>query len=365
MFDKLRGLPLFSMRTIQWFITILFLLLAIWASLSLSKFDYTQNYVPTRAWMQGSDPNGKLSDLLKTCCPDQSMPETELEQTAHPPFTTLIIMPWALLPWVVSLWAWRVFGAVLILWIWYYAQVPPIMRVVSICFASLALALGTWEPLLLACVGVCILQVDKNPVRAGAILGFAIALKTYPVVLLLGLILTKRWSAAISAVLTAGLLSLLAELILGFGTTQAWLVYLPINTLTYVDEVRNISVVRIIRTAVPNLSPIVAFAISACFFVGALIPSLFRTRDVRLLLPVMLLTSPISWVHYFIFLGLVKDVPRIVIVLLALGGFVIYIVWVGLIPGDNMAVFGYTPLLVANIILWYRDARIGLVPRAN
>lgn len=359
MISKLRSSDWYSEPVLNGLIAIVLVLLGSWTVFVTPESDFVQNYVAARGWTQGLDPNGKTAELRLLCCLDSPIPHTSIPQTAHPPFATLFVMPWALLPWGPARWLWMLFGCVMVIWAWHRLQTPPLTRLLTLSFVAVALSLGAFEPLLFACVAYMLWQLDRAPVRAGAALGLAIAIKTYPVVLLLGLFFTKRWRAGGAALLMAGLLTALAEVILGFGVTRDWLAYVPINSLAQADQVWNVSTVRTLRAIFPNLSPTLAFLALLLFFGASMIPALHRNPDLKQLVPVMLLVSPISWAHYFLFLG-IMELPRYIKVLLGVSGFVLYLVWVRIIPGAGLAPIVYGPLLLMAMLLWYQHVRVGL-----
>lgn len=362
MITNIRSLQWYSTSLLNGFIAVLLVILAAWTVFVTPESDFIQNYVAARAWMLGLDPNGSTLELRSICCLDSPIPHTSIPQTAHPPFATLFVMPWALLPWEPARWLWMLFGCIMMIWAWYRLATPPLARILTLSFVLVALSLGAFEPLLFACIAYMLWQIDRVPTRAGAALGLAIAIKTYPVVLLLGLFFTKRWRAGAVAVATAGLLTILAEVILGFGVTRDWLAYVPINSLAQADQAWNVSTVRIARAIFPNLSPTIAFLALLLFFGASMLPALRHNKDLRQLVPIMLLVSPISWAHYSLFLGIVK-LPRYIMLLLAVSGLVLYLVWVRIIPGTNLAPIVYGSLLMISMLLWYHEARTGLRAR--
>jgi|GEM_PF-3110407 Protein of unknown function (DUF2029). len=359
MISKLRSSDWYSEPVLNGLIAILLVVLGSWTVFVTPESDFVQNYVAARGWTVGLDPNGKTAELRLLCCLDSPVPHSSIPQTAHPPFATLFVMPWALLPWDLARWLWMLFGCVMVLWAWHLLEVPALIRLLTLSFVLVALSLGAFEPLLFACVAYMLWQVDRSPVRAGVALGLAIAIKTYPLVLLFGLVVTKRWRAAGAAVITAGVLTVLAELILGFGVTRDWLAYVPVNSLAQADQAWNVSTVRVARVIIPNLSPTLAFIGMFLFFGLTMIPALRRDPDLKQLVPVMLLVSPISWAHYFLFLATVK-LPRYILALLSVSALVLYLVWVRFIPGAGLAPVVYGTLLLIAMLVWYLNVRAGL-----
>ena len=73
-------------------------------------------------------------------------------------------------------------------------------------------------------------------------------------------------------------------------------------------------------------------------------------------MPVLLLVSPLSWRHY---MGLVAIDPARPFELICLGvaGVAALLIGMHMLPPDNMAPVVQSPLLLALLLIWYRQAR--------
>ncbi|NNJ09285.1 DUF2029 domain-containing protein [Chloroflexales bacterium ZM16-3] len=345
-----------SASTLRRLCMALLLALSVWAILITPESDFVQDYAAAKGWMLGLDPNGPTDDLLAACCSDA--PPNQIPQTAHPPLATLLALPFALLPWTAARWAWMLVSWLLITLTWEWLQLPPLACLLSIPFWVIGISLGALEPLLLLLVATTLQDLERAPLRAGAALGLAMALKVYPGMLVLGLLLGRRWRPLLAAGTAALLATAGAEIILGPGVTRDWLAFSQVNATLHVGSVRNVSLVRIAHTLLPALSANMTGVLLALLLTIPLVP-LLRCEPIRAMLPVMLLSSPICWELYFVFLSLVP-LGRAERALLALSGLVGLAVWMRLISGVGMALPGYGPLFVAAMLAWYRWARAGL-----
>jgi alpha-1,2-mannosyltransferase len=314
-----------------------------------------QDYAAAWAWWHGGDPNGKTAEILASCCPEvQASPS--ILQTAHPPFATLLTLPFALLSWQAAQWFWLLVSWGLVMWSWHQAEVPALACAVTAPLWLVALSLGALEPLIFALIVGGLLLQQRHPVCAGALVGLAGAIKVYPVLLLCGLWLSGRRQVALAGAATGLAATLLAEVILGFGVTSRWLAYTPMNTLFHLETARNLSLVRVLHFIVPTAPPtLLALGVFGLLLIPIL-PAVRRSDGMKSLLPVALMVSPLCWEQYLALLGL-NRLGRIEQALLAVSGTTIGLVWLHLIPGDGIAIIGYGPLLVVLLLQWYRQLR--------
>lgn len=335
---------------------VLLLVCALYSIQIIAEADFMQDYAAARGWWQGLDPNAHTADLLKACCPGVHS-NAGILQTAHPPFATLLSLPFSFLPWTLARHVWLLIGWVAIVWSWHVHRVHWF-----VCFATaglwlVGLSLGTLEPLLFALLAAALLVEERSPRLAGVFIGIAGAIKIYPIVLLIGPLICRRWQVVITGTVLFILALLSAELILGRGVTQAWLAYTPINTLTNVDAAGSNSLVRVAHALAPSIAPTLLALILGIALVLPIISTLHRSDGLRPMLPIMLLISPISWSHYMALLVL-GPVSRIEQALLAMCSILIGIVWLRLMPGANLAPIGYGPLLLVLLLMWYRQVRL-------
>jgi hypothetical protein len=144
--------------------------------------------------------------------------------------------------------------------------------------------------------------------------------------------------------------------VLGFGVTLGWLRFVPVNTLHYVDEIGNNSLVRLVRAVIPGAAPTVVALGALTLLLLPVVPRVRAGAWLRPLIPVMLLVSPLSWRHY---LGLVAldQVRRFEQVCLAIASVAALLVGINVLPSDNMAPLVQGPLLLVLLLMWYREVR--------
>lgn len=346
------------------------------ALLLLPRFlsDFAQDYAAARAWWRGLSPNSRTAAILGECCAEIA-PLYGGMHTAHPPLATLLALPLGWLPWPAARLIWLALAWAALVGAWQIGQVSPWACAATGAFWVIALGLGTHEPLLFLLLALA-LRLDRPapgaeadqpqiargrwPVRrddtlVGVLLGLCAALKVYPIVLIGGLLLARRYAAAAMALASGAALALLSELVLGFGVTAGWLRFVPINTSFYVDQIGNGSLVRLVRAVLPG-APIAPVTLAALgLLMLPLIPRLRRGDWLRPLVPVMLLASPLSWRHYM-GLAAISRLGRAEQAALALAGVAALLIGLQLLPPDNMAPIVQGPLLIVLIWLWYRDS---------
>jgi hypothetical protein len=327
------------------------------AILLLPQFlpDYAQDYAAARAWWQGRDPNIRTADILSECCAEIA-PAYGGMHTAHPPFATLLAVPFGWLPWPAPRWIWLVISWLAIVAAWELGDVSLATCAATAPFWILALGLGTHEPLLFLLLTLALRDEAAHPNRAGALVGACAALKIYPAVLIGGLLLARRTRAALVAIGVGAGLLVLCELVLGFGVTLGWLRFVPVNTNFYVDQIDNVSLVRLVRAVLPGVAPLLAGLAILALLILPLVPRLRSGDWLRPLVPVMLLGSPLSWRQY---MGLVAldTLGKFEQLALALAGALALLIGMGVLPSDNMAPLVQGPLLLVLIWRWYRAAR--------
>lgn len=322
--------------------------------------DLAQDYAAAWGWWHGQSSNAPTDQLLRACCTNLISPAKYPNmQTAHPPFATLLTVPlipfgWAAarIVWCGIMWACVVGG-------WWAGRVTLASAAATASFWLIALVLGTHEPLLFAMLMIALQTIDRAPLRAGVLVGLCIALKAYPALILIGLWMSGRRRAAIASVITAAVVMLVAEAIIGWGATLAWLRYMPVNTARYVDTLENGSLVKLVREVVPGAAPVVAAAVLTALLALPLRRYMRATDGIRPLVALMLLVSPLSWRHY---MGLVSLEPlgRIEQALLGVAGVVVLLIGLGVLPGDYLAPVTQLPLLITLLALWYRHVRAAL-----
>lgn len=322
--------------------------------------DIAQDYAAARGWLAGRDPNGPTAELLADCCPDLARNYPAM-QTAHPPLATLLALPLAGLPWETARALWLLLSGAAVVAAWHIARVSPLVCAVTASFWIIALVLGTHEPLLFVLLAAALLLDARRPLWAGALIGLAAAIKIYPILLLVGLWLSGRRRSVLAALAAGAGAVALTELVLGWGVTFAWMAYTPVNTLRYVDEIGNGSLVRLVRAVIPDASPTLVTLAAFGLLLAPVLPRLRRGDWLRPLLPIILLVSPLSWRHY---MGLTALNPlgRIELICLGVAGLAALLVGLEVIPPANMAPLVQGPLLITLLLLWYAATR---PPRRN
>ena len=343
----------------MWFRLVLGLgvLAAALALLPQFQSDYAQDYAAAAGWWRGRDTNERTADLLQECCADIA-PLYGGMQTAHPPFATLLALPLAWLSWPAARICWLLLSWGAIVASWQVLRVTPMICLATGSFWILALGLGTHEPLLFLLLALALQIESRRPHLAGALVGLCAAIKVYPALLIAGLLLAGRRTAALIAIAIGAAALALCELVLGFGVTRGWLRFVPINTQFYVDEVGNGSLVRLVRAAVPGAAPaLVTLAVLALLMLP-LIPRVRRGEWLRPLVPVMLLASPLSWRHYM-GLAALNQLGLVEQLCLLISGAVSLLIGMQVLPSDNMAPVVQAPLLLVLLLIWYRQTRAG------
>ena len=350
-------------RTSAWRVLIALALLgcAVLAIQRIQLTDFSQDYAAAHGWRDGRDPNAPTATLLAACCPDIQL-DSRIVQTAHPPAATLLVVPLSLLPWPLARLAWLLLSWVTITLSWQRLRVRPLICLATAPLWLISLSLGTLEPLLLGLLTLAVWQ--RMPTRAGLLIGLAAAIKIYPLALLPALWLSGRRRQALAALAGLLVLSGLAELILGHAATASWLHYTPINTALQVHEAQNLSLVHLLLSVLPGLTPLLAAALWYVLLTLPLLPRLRQGAVLQPMLPVMLLCSPICWDQY---LGVLALAPlrRLELICLGGAGALLALVWMGLLPGSNLAPLGYGPLILVLLLVWYRQLRPSATARPD
>lgn len=329
--------------------------------------DFGQDYAAARAWWDGRNPNGSTIELLKRDVPELAARYAEQNpdlRTPHPPVATLLALPFGRFSWPMAQRTWLIVCWVMVTAAWEILRLPPV-----VCFATaplwiFALTLGTHEPLLFVLLASALAVRDRSPVLFGSLIGLCTAVKLYPAVFLFGCMVSKQYRALLAGVTACVLALLLSEAVLGWGVIWNWWPYLGVNTLNYVDDERNVSLVRLVRLLIPGAPPTTVGILLAGVLVIPIVRILKTSEGVRPLLPVVFLVSPLSWRHY---LGLLSLGPLrwpelvglfVPPLLLLLGS-------QGVIPSKGLSplvdrllvLLVQMPLLLSLLGVWYRWVR--------
>lgn len=316
--------------------------------------DFAQDYAAGWAFLHGRSIYTPTAELLAECWPHHTFTKLAGIRQPHPPWATLLAVPLALFSFETARLVWCLLCALAVWGGWQLARTDLMSCLVTAPIWCIALVLGTHEPVLFLLIAAALLLLIRAPVIAGACLALCIALKAYPAVLLIGVLLGRQWRCLTAAIVGTAALTLFAELILGFGVTAQWLGVVAHSTAGYVDSPHNSSLVRLVYAVFP-VRPMAIAAVLAAILIW---PQLRHRRPedpIRPMVPVMLLASPISWRHY---MGLVNvlELGRIEQFCLALAGGLALLVSMGWIaPVSEVLV--QSPLVLVLIVLWMRTLK--------
>ncbi|NIL95817.1 MAG: DUF2029 domain-containing protein [Planctomycetales bacterium] len=326
--------------------------LAVTQILQTDTPDFAQDYAAAWAWWEGRPLQTRTQELLDDCWPEHGYGKLQSVRQPHPPPATLLALPLARLPFPVArlLWCGLSLIAIVVAWQLVGASVPTCLATVPIW--CIALVLGTHEPLLFVSIALAVVLLPGAPVLAGMALGLSIAIKAYPAVLCLGLVLTRRWRSLWVTLATCLLLFAVAELVLGRGATFLWLRYTGENTAHYVLSSQNGSLVRFVHSAIALPPAAIALALTAVL-VWPLRSKIDAADPLRPLLPVTLLVSPISWRHYMGLTGLLA-LGRFQQACLFLAGTLALLPSMR-ISGPMPELFVQVPLVVVLLLEWARS----------
>jgi hypothetical protein len=139
----------------------------------------------------------------------------------YPPIFLLLIVPFALLPFQAALVAWLFTTLALALYCAY--RMIPKRKIIALLFLGfpgmyMNLLWGQNGFLSAALLALGVGFIECNPVLSGAMFGLLLYKPQFAVFLLLLLLLTKRWKALVSAVISALLVSLVSLIVFGPDT---------------------------------------------------------------------------------------------------------------------------------------------------
>jgi alpha-1,2-mannosyltransferase len=255
----------------------------------------------------------------------------------HPPFNALLVLPLTFLPYDIAALLWAILSIVLYFGVWWFVgqafriHLPRHWLVLLIGLAlcwypfHAHLALGQLSFLLTVCVVGCwsLLQ-QKRDILAGILLSLACMIKLFPGLLLVYLLLRRRWWAIGSAIASMGVLTLLMLVIIGVDDLTFYLTtIIPHDADRFGSVVGNFSLhAAIKRLFIGNYlvrplieAPLLATALiilSSLGVVALLVYQIGRvpptptneTVAFALVCVAMLLLSPITWSHALLLLAL-------------------------------------------------------------
>jgi hypothetical protein len=220
----------------------------------------------------------------------------------HAPIGAVLFVPWTLLPYQVALNGWRLLNvAVYAATLWTFLRhfeihwrSPLALALAAVWFASTpsrdSLALGQWDALFLSMFLTLLVALTTRRDRdllGGAFLSLPITLKFFPVLLLLGPFVARRWRI-FAGCLLGGVTLLIVGLLAG-----------PQNTLVFVRDVAPVvgggTLYAENQTLYAFVGRLLASELSGKGF-GATYPvDLTRWLSRLLALPIVLVTALVAW----------------------------------------------------------------------
>jgi alpha-1,2-mannosyltransferase len=243
----------------------------------------------------------------------------------YPPFAALVMLPMAWVEWPtairISVVLTVLVSAVLVWW-----MVKPIARSKGwsswFVFAIAACMVAAFEPmretvnfgqvnmllLFMVAADVLFLLARRSP-WAGVGIGLATAIKLTPGVFIIYLLVTKRWRAAITSMVTAAVVTLIAGLITPDATREFWTSALfDTDRVGLLGFISNQSIQGVVaRVARADMKPVWAvLVVVTLVFWGWRSRKAANAGDERaglaLTAVVGCLISPVTWVHHLVWL---------------------------------------------------------------
>jgi len=304
-----------------------------WSEIVSSGMDIQQDYIAAQRLLVGGDIYAPIQPAEVAALGVDEATGFGMRLNVHPPFTALLLAPLSLLPFPAATLIWTL-GCVLLLCGLVYLlakelELPlpsPWWQIAALLMLSwypvwLHLHLGQFTILLAALIfGVWYALRRGRDALAGGLLAGAIVLKIFPVVLLADAVINRRWRM-LWAALAVTLVLLLIQTTIGPRQWPEYFAHVaPKNAAEWMNSPRNASLASIgMRLFVgndevapvfdlPSAEPLTRAALYA-IALACVAVVLWRRRGARdltgeysLWLCAMVLLSPLSWEHSFIFL---------------------------------------------------------------
>ncbi|HTG82289.1 MAG TPA: glycosyltransferase family 87 protein [Geobacteraceae bacterium] len=282
--SKIATLPIFAVYMLV--VTGIVIVSVVWST-ALPKSDFAQDYLAACAVRDSLDPNLSTTKLAQI----YGVPEVTITslQMTHPPLVTVVAMPFTSLSWKTAHVAWEIFLGIavgILLLIGRNCLLDTIFLSPVWCFG---LAYGNIDGIVI-CLIILALSSQAPRTKAGIMLGLAAALKVYPVFLILGWGVTRKYQQFLTAVCTGGIVTVAATMLLGSDSLLGWLRYIPRNGNYFAVSAFNISFSKAtIGLGLNN---------SILLILGLGIVLLQVKKDsIEPLLAGMLLIAPTSWLQ--------------------------------------------------------------------
>jgi hypothetical protein len=304
-----------------------------WSEIISSGMDIQQDYVAAQRLRAGTDIYAPILPAEVSALGVREEDHVGMRLNVHPPLTALLLVPLTFLSFPVATLIWTL-GCVLLLGGLVYLLVKelglplasPWWQIVALLMLSwypvwLHMHLGQFTILLAALIfGAWYALRHGRDALAGGLLAAAIILKIFPVVLLAYAVINCRWRVLWAALVVTLVLMLIQTAIGPRQWPDYFLQVAPKNAAEWMNSPRNASLASIgMRLFVgndevapvfdlPSAEPPTRLALYA-IALACVAAVLWRRRGAHdltgeycLLLCIMVLLSPLSWEHSFVFL---------------------------------------------------------------
>jgi len=310
--------------------------------------DFFQDWASARNLLNGQSAYGDITPTAQDYLGSEAAVEAGIRANAHPPASVLIVAPFALLDYPTAMIAWNLVSLGLLV-----VAVTLLLRSLSLRLPVAALvpaaamllmsppvhiqvSQGQFNFVLLALiVGAWLSARTDRPVLAGVLIGGAAAIKLFPALLLVHYALRRQWRIVISGSVVLTALTAISVAIVGtdaageYATRVVpavdslkgawrnvslhglwWKLLSPGTGVTYVaGQVPSITQVKIdpvVRSAaLAGWASLGSVLLLLVFWIrGVLATGRHQHADIGfgLALVVMLLVSPVTWLHYLVLL---------------------------------------------------------------
>jgi hypothetical protein len=157
---------------------------------------------------------------------------------AYPPSALFVLLPFAQLPFWLSLVIWSSISAVLYFAAaWLFSRSVAVAALASLSFSTVLVAFhGQFTNLVAAIIFTALAILSRTPIIAGILLGAAATIKPQLLIFApLALVAGRHYSALFSSIATGALIGVASMIVFGIDLWLAWLKSLP----TFLDIVRH------------------------------------------------------------------------------------------------------------------------------
>jgi len=263
--------------------------------------DFMQDYSAGREWRQGGDPYQSSSILIARHI-GVGVPDRRYAVTNHPPIWILISSAFSGLSFAGARRALMVLSLLSLtcgLWLYCRARGRPLWLVPAVlALPVVQIEFASGQPLslmlLLAVLGWLALERGRDWL-GGSLLGSLVAIKIFPIILLLPLLRARRWRASIMLCVSAAVLTLTGAAVVGATRFREWLT-VAAPSMRRIWAFGSYSPASMIARALHNPGSVIPVVMFIVFAVLAY----WRSRTVWQAAPWAILSSPIAWTHYIV-----------------------------------------------------------------